>query len=47
MKRNQRSLGERDFGWFFMGKKQASPGVWRRFGKEAFYPRRSCLKQLS
>jgi hypothetical protein len=33
MKRNQRSLGERDFCCFLLRKKQAAPGVCRRFGK--------------
>jgi hypothetical protein len=33
MKRNQRSLGERYFGRFFRGTKQAASGAWRSLWK--------------
>jgi hypothetical protein len=46
MKRNQRSLGESDFGLFFLCTKQAAPEVLASFLEDAFRPRRCCLEQL-
>jgi hypothetical protein len=36
MKGNQRSLGERDFGWFFLRGKRAVAEVWRCFWKAPY-----------